>query len=81
MDAAAEVACTSAWSTYLMLHKELIEDDDRRAALHRYVANLCNTGEHNPDALRTAGLLYLRMRDELVEGREARVARYRPDRA
>ena len=25
----AEVACASAWSTYLLLHQEVNEDDDR----------------------------------------------------
>ncbi len=48
-----------------MLHKEVNEDDDRRVALHRYVTNLCNSGEDSPDALQTAGLLYLRkLREE-----------------
>lgn len=73
----AEVACASAWSTYLLLHQEVNEDDDRRAVLHRYVTNLCDAGEQNPDALRTGGLLYLRMLDQWGAEWEPRLASYR----
>ena len=74
---AAEVACASAWSTYLLLHQEVNEDDNRRAALYRYVTNLCDAGERNPDALRTGGLLYLRMLDQWGAEWEPRLASYR----
>jgi hypothetical protein len=78
----AEVACASAWTTYLLLHDDVDEDDDRHAALDRYVTNLCDSGEQDPDALQTAGLVYLRKLDQLGEEREARLASYRAlDRA
>jgi hypothetical protein len=60
-----------------LLHNEVNEDDDRRVALDRYISNLCESGERDPDALRTAGLVYLRKLDQLAEEREARIARYR----
>jgi hypothetical protein len=74
---AAEVASNSAWSTYLLLHKEVDEDDDRRSTLQRYITHLCEDGEHNPDTLQTAGLAYLRRLDHLHEERERRLATYR----
>jgi len=57
--------------------RDVSEDDDRHTTLHRYVSNLCEAGENNPDALLTAGLLYLRKLDELGEERDEQLARYR----
>jgi hypothetical protein len=74
---AAELASASAWRTYLLLHSDVSEDDDRRTTLHRYVFNLCEAGENNQDALLRAGLLYLRKLDELGEQRDDQLARYR----
>jgi hypothetical protein len=73
----AEVAFASAWRTYLLLHNDVSEDDDRRATLRCYISNLFKAGENDPDALRKAGLLYLRRLDELGEERDERLARYR----
>jgi hypothetical protein len=74
---AADVASASAWRTYLLSHRDVSEDDDRRTTLHRYVSNLCEAGENDPDALQSAGLLYLRKLDELGEERNEQLARYR----
>jgi len=73
----AEIACDLAWRSYLLLHKEVDEDDDRRTTLLRYLTNLCEDGERNPDTLQRAGLVYLRKLDDLSEERDARLARYR----
>ena len=73
----AEVAFASAWRTYLLLHRDVSEHDDRRATLRCYISNLFKAGENNPDALRRAGLLYLRRLDELGEEHNERLARYR----
>jgi len=73
----AEVAGDCAWRTYLLLHKEVDEDDDRRTTLLRYLTNLCEDGERNPDTLQRAGLVYLRKLDALSEERDERLARYR----
>ena len=73
----AEVAFAAAWRTYLLLHNDVSEDDDRRTTLRCYISNLFKAGENDPDALRKAGLLYLRRLDELGEERDERLARYR----
>ena len=73
----AEVAFAAAWRTYLLLHNDVSEDDDRRATLRCYISNLFKAGENDPDALRKAGLLYLRRLDELGEERDEKLARYR----
>jgi hypothetical protein len=74
---AGQAACASAWRIYLLLHKEVNEDDDRLTTLHRYITHLCEDGECDPDTLRKAGLLYLRKLDVLGEERDERIARYR----
>ena len=74
---AAEAASNSAWSTYLLLNKEVDEHDDRRTTLQRYITHLCEDGERNPDTLQAAGLVYLRRLDHLHEERERRLATYR----
>jgi hypothetical protein len=74
---AAEAASNSAWRAYLSVHQDVDQDDDRRITLDRYVSNLWAAGEHDPDALRSAGLFYLRKLDRLGEEWEARQARYR----
>ncbi|MBR1128411.1 hypothetical protein [Bradyrhizobium iriomotense] len=73
---AAEFARAAAWSTYLMAHTGVEEDDDRRTALDRYIINLCESGEQDPIALQKAGLAYLHRLDQLGEEREERLARY-----
>ena len=73
----AEVAFASAWRTYLLLHRDVSEHDDRRATLRCYISNLFKAGENDPDALRRAGLLYLRKLDELGKERDEKLARYR----
>jgi hypothetical protein len=40
----AEGACAFAWRNYPLLHSDVREDDDRRAALHRYVSSLRDAG-------------------------------------
>ena len=60
----------------VLLHKDVSEDDDRLTTLRRYITNLCEDGECNPDTLQKAGLLYLRKLDELGEERDERLARY-----
>jgi hypothetical protein len=71
---AAEGACAFAWRTYLLLHKGINENDDRRTALHRYVTDLSDAGEHDFNVLQVAALLYLKKLDELNEDAEARIA-------
>jgi hypothetical protein len=74
---AVEAASACAWRTYLSVHQDVDQDDDRRITLDRYVTNLWDAGEHDPDALQAAGLVYLRKLDQLGQEWEARHARYK----
>jgi hypothetical protein len=69
---AAEGACAFAWRTYLLLHKGINEDDDRRTALHRYVTGLSDAGDFK--VLQVAGLRYLKKLDELNDDGKAQLA-------
>ena len=69
-----EGACAFAWRNYLLLHSGVSEDDDRRVALCRYITSLCETGEHDFDALQLAAVAYLKKLDELHEEGDARRA-------
>ena len=71
---AIEGACAFAWRNYLLLHNGVSENDDRRAALFRYVANLRDAGEYNFDLLQIAAVVYLKKLDELHDDRGARLA-------
>jgi hypothetical protein len=71
---AVEGACAFAWRTYLLTHQGVNENDNRRAALHRYVNDLRDSGERDFDVLQIAGIVYLKKLDELGEDRRARDA-------
>jgi hypothetical protein len=49
------------WSTYLMLHADVDENDQRRASLARYINKRYEAGDRDEDELIMAGLVYLRM--------------------
>ena len=74
MTQAIEGACAFAWRNYLLLHSGISENDHRRSALYRYVANLCDTGEYDFDLMQIAAVAYLRKLDELHDDRAARLA-------
>jgi hypothetical protein len=69
-----EGACAFAWRNYLLLHSGVSENDNRRAALYRYVTNLRDTGEYDFDLLQIAAVAYLKKLDELHDDRGARLA-------
>jgi hypothetical protein len=71
---ATEGACAFAWRNYLLLHSGIRENDNRRSALYRYVADLRDTGEYDFDLLQTAAVVYLKKLDELQDDRGARLA-------
>jgi hypothetical protein len=71
---AREGACAFAWRNYLLLHSGISENDSRRSALHRYITNLCDTGEYDLDLLQIATVVYLRKLDELQDDRGASLA-------
>ncbi|WP_439394847.1 hypothetical protein ACRQ5Q_37495 [Bradyrhizobium sp. PMVTL-01] len=57
---AREGACAFAWRNYLLLHSGISENDNRRSALYRYVANLGDVGEDDFDLLQIAAVAYLK---------------------
>ena len=71
---AIEGACAFAWRNYLLVHSGVSENDNRRSALHRYVADLADTGEYDFDLLQIAAVAYLKKLDELHDERGARLA-------
>jgi len=71
---ATEGACAFAWRNYLLLHTGMSENDDRRSALYRHVANLRDAGEDDFDVLQIAAVAYLKKLDELHDDRGARLA-------
>ncbi len=71
---AAEGACAFAWRNYLLIHNGVSENDDRRAALHRYVTTLGDAGQYGFDLLQIAAVAYLKKLDELHDDRDARRA-------
>ncbi|WGS23008.1 MULTISPECIES: hypothetical protein [unclassified Bradyrhizobium] len=50
-----------------MAHADVDNDDVRLMALHRYITNLCESGEQDPIALQKAGLAHLHRLDQLVQ--------------
>jgi hypothetical protein len=71
---AREGACAFAWRSYLLLHSGISENDNRRSALYRYIANLRDTGEDSFDLLQIAAVAYLKKLDELHDDQCARLA-------
>ena len=71
---AAESACAFAWRNYLLLHNCVSEDDDRRAALRRYLISLGHVDEYDFDLLQIAAVAYLKKLDELHDDQGARRA-------
>ena len=69
-----EGACAFAWRNYLLLHAEVSENDDRRAALSSYVTSIGEAGDCDYDVLQVAAVAYLKKLDELLQetGCEAR---------
>jgi len=71
---ATDSACAFAWRNYLLLHSGISENDSRRSALYRYVANLGDAGEYDFDLLQIAAVAYLKNLDKLHDDRGARLA-------
>jgi hypothetical protein len=71
---ATEGACAFAWRNYLLRHRGITENDNRRSALHRYVTDLSDTGVHDFDLRQIAAVAYLKKLDELHDDRGPRLA-------
>ncbi len=70
----AEGACAFAWRNYLLLHAGVSENDDRRAAMSRYVTSVVEAGDYDFEVLQVAAVAYLKKLDELLEEQDARLA-------
>ena len=64
-----EAALERAWRTYLMMHRNVEDDDPRRGTLRSYIGKLCAAGEDNPEGLAVAGLRYLKQLDLMAAQR------------
>ena len=71
---AREGACAFAWRNHLLLHSGISENDNRRSALYRYIANLRTTGEEDFALLQIVAVAYLKKLDELHDDQCARIA-------
>jgi hypothetical protein len=72
---AIEGACAFAWRHYLLLHSGISDNESRRSALYRYVANVGDTvGGDEFDLLQIAAVAYLKKLDELHDDECARLA-------
>lgn len=71
---AREGACAFAWRNYLLLHSGISENDNRRSALYRYIANLRDTGEDDFNLMQIAAVAYLKKLDELHDDQRAQLA-------
>ena len=55
-----ETACARAWSVYLMINRELDQNDARRALLKRFLRNRSEAGNKDAELLAVEGLKYLK---------------------
>lgn len=70
---AREGACAFAWRNYLLLHSGISENDNRRSALYRYIANLRDSAD-DFDLMQIAAVAYLKKLDELHDDQRAQLA-------
>jgi hypothetical protein len=61
---AAGLAFSRAWSVYLLINKDVDENDERRATLERFIRKRYEAGECDPEALTVEGLTFLKKIDE-----------------
>jgi hypothetical protein len=55
-----ETACARAWSVYLMINRDLDQNDARRALLKRFLRNRWEAGNSDAEFLAVEGLKYLK---------------------
>ncbi len=55
-----ETACARAWSVYLMINRDLDQNDARRALLKRFLRNRWEAGIRDAEFLAIEGLKYLK---------------------
>jgi hypothetical protein len=55
-----ETACVRAWSVYLMINRDLDQNDARRALLRRFLRIRWEAGNSDAELLAVEGLKYLK---------------------
>ena len=55
-----ETACARAWGVYLMINRDLDQNDARRALLKRFLRNRWEAGYSDAEFLAVEGLKYLK---------------------
>ena len=55
-----EIACARAWSVYLMINRDLDQNDARRALLQRFIRSRWEVGNSDAELLAVEGLKYLK---------------------
>ena len=55
-----EIACARAWSVYLLINRDLDQNDARRALLKRFIRNRWEAGNSDAEFLAVEGLKYLK---------------------
>jgi hypothetical protein len=60
----ASLAFERAWSVYLLINREVDENDERRAILDRFIRQRCEAGQRDVETLTVEGITYLKKLDE-----------------
>lgn len=55
-----EIACARAWGVYLMINRDLDQNDARRALLQRFIRSRWEVGNSDAELLAVEGLKYLK---------------------
>jgi hypothetical protein len=58
-----EIACTRAWSVYLLINSGIVENDPRRQKLKLFIRKRWEAGDSETELLAVQGLKYLKTLD------------------
>ncbi len=58
-----EIACARAWGVYLLIHRGIDENDQRREKLRQFICERWKAGAHEIELLVIEGLKYLKTLD------------------
>jgi hypothetical protein len=58
-----EIACTRAWSVYLLINRGIDENDARHEKLKRFIRARWEAGDNETEYLAVEGLKYLKQLD------------------
>jgi hypothetical protein len=58
-----EIACTRAWSAYLLINRGIADNDDRRDKMRDFIRERWEAGANESEVLAVEGLKYLKTLD------------------